>query len=96
MKNETPPPHPGEILLHYFMDRAGVNQKELAEHCHISFQRVNEIVNGRRGITVDTAVLLAQAFLTTPEYWLDMQARYDICMALEQGVPKIAPLVELK
>ncbi len=71
--------HPGETLKKDFLDRYGISQVELAEHLDISFQRVNEIINGRRGITPETAILLAQAFPpTSPEFWILLQAKYDL------------------
>ncbi|HME72364.1 MAG TPA: HigA family addiction module antitoxin [Myxococcota bacterium] len=64
------PSHPGEILLHEFLEPLGRTQIALAERLGISVQRINEIVRGKRGITPDTAWLLAQALGTSPELWL--------------------------
>jgi len=72
------PSHPGEILLHEFLEPLGRTQVALAEHLGISVQRVNEIVRGKRGITPDTAWLLAHALGTTPELWLNLQAAHDL------------------
>lgn len=69
--------HPGDVLREY-MTPIGITQVELAKHLGMSFQRLNEILNGRRGVTVDTALLLAQAFRTTPEFWLDLQRDWDL------------------
>ena len=100
MRNEAPPPHPGEILLNMFMKPIGINQKTLAEHIGVSFQRINEIVNGRRGITIDTAILLGDAFCLDPVYWMDAQAKYDIFIVeaelKERGIPRIEPLVKIR
>jgi addiction module HigA family antidote len=72
------PTHPGEILQEEFLKALGVTQVALAEHIDVSVQRVNELVRGKRGVTPDTAWLLAQAFDTTPEFWLNLQAAYDL------------------
>lgn len=70
--------HPGIILLKEYLDPMGLTQKELADHLEIPIQRINEIVNAKRGISPDTAWLLSEAFNTSPEFWLNMQALYDL------------------
>ena len=70
--------HPGEILLHEFLGPNGQSQKGLAEHLGISVQRVNELVRGKRGVTPDTAWLLAKAFQTSPEFWMNLQVAYEL------------------
>jgi antitoxin HigA-1 len=74
------PTHPGEILLEEFLVPLGVSQVQFAEHLEISIQRVNEIVRGKRGVTPDTAGLFSQALETTPEFWMALQANYDLAM----------------
>ena len=76
-KNRVPA-HPGEVLLEEFLTPLGISQVALAEHLEISLQRINEIVRGKRGISPETAWLLAQAFGTTPEFWLTLQASHDL------------------
>ena len=78
--NRTPT-HPGEILREDFLQPLELTQVELAEHLQIPLQRVNGIVRGRRAVTPETAWLLAQAFSTTPEFWLDLQAAYGLAPA---------------
>ena len=73
-----PPTHPGEILREDFLGPYGMTQTDLAERLGISFPRVNEIVNGRRGITPDTAIRLSRLFGTTPEFWLNGQLEWDL------------------
>ena len=86
--------HPGEVLKEQFLDKHGITQVELAEHLGISFQRVNEIINGRRGITPETAHLLAQAFRTNPDFWLAMQLRYDMdAFTAENKVRQVKPMI---
>jgi addiction module HigA family antidote len=72
------PTHPGEILLEDFMRPMEVTQTELAEHLSTSVQRVNELINGKRGVTPDTAWLLAGAFGTTAQFWINLQTNYDL------------------
>ncbi len=74
------PTHPGEILMEEFLRPAGITQSRLAEHLGIPVQRVNEIVKGKRGVSADTAWLLAGALGTTPEFWLNLQANYDLAV----------------
>ncbi len=72
---ERKPFTPGEILLEEFIQPAGLNQGELAELMAVPRRRVNEIVNGRRAITPDTAIRLSRVFGTSPEYWLILQQK---------------------
>ena len=72
------PTHPGEILLEDFLKPLGVSQVALAEHLDIPVQRVNELVRGKRGVTPETAWLLAGALGTTPEFWINLQANHDL------------------
>ena len=72
------PAHPGKILKEEFLDELGVSQVAFAAHIGVPVQRVNEIVRGKRGITSETAWKLAQALDTSPEFWLNLQATYDL------------------
>lgn len=72
------PSHPGEILMEDFIKPLGVTQVALAEHLNIPVQRINELVRGKRGVTPETAWLLAGALGTTPEFWLNLQANHDL------------------
>jgi addiction module HigA family antidote len=72
------PTHPGLILHEEFLTPLGVTQVALADHIGVSVQRVNELVRGKRGITPETAWLLAQALDTSPEFWLNLQALHDL------------------
>ena len=73
-----PPIHPGEILLEEFLNPLGISQNKLGRELGIPAQRINEIVRGKRAISVDTALRLARYFGTTPQFWLNLQMRYDI------------------
>ena len=72
------PTHPGKILLEEFLIPDKITQVELAKHIGIPLQRINEIVNGKRGVTPETAWLLAQAFGTSAEFWINLQTTYDL------------------
>jgi antitoxin HigA-1 len=72
------PTHPGEMLLEEFLNPMGLTQRELAEAIGVPYQRVNEIVNGRRGITPSTALRLAQFFGMSTEFWINGQMRWDL------------------
>lgn len=75
------PTHPGEILLEEFLVPLAITQVQLAEHLGISVQRVNEIVRQKRGVSPDTAWLFGKAFGTTPEFWMNLQAAFDLSQA---------------
>jgi len=70
--------HPGEILLEDFLVPMGLTQKELADSIRVPFQRINEIVSGKRGLTPSTALRLAKYFGTTAGFWLNLQMRRDL------------------
>lgn len=72
------PTHPGEMLLEEFLVPMGITQRELADAIHVPYQRVNEIVNQKRGITPSTALRLARFFNVSPDFWLNLQARWDL------------------
>jgi addiction module HigA family antidote len=72
------PTHPGEILAQEYLQPLALTQVEFAAHIGVPVQRVNEIIRGKRGITPDTAWLFSQAFGTTPEFWLNLQAMHDL------------------
>lgn len=72
------PTHPGVILLEEFLTPMELTQTKLAEHLGIPVQRINELINGKRGITTETAWLLAGAFKTSPEFWMNLQTQHDL------------------
>lgn len=73
--------HPGEILREEFMKPLGLSSYQLAKELHLTAPRVNDIVRERRAITADTAIRLSRYFRMPPEFWLGLQADYDIRMA---------------
>lgn len=72
------PTHPGEMLLEEFLSPMGLTQRELADGIHVPYQRVNELVNGKRGVTPHTALRLAKFLGTTPHVWMNLQLRWDL------------------
>lgn len=85
------PTHPGVMLSEEFLLPLGVTQVALAHHLDIPVQRINELVRGKRGVTPETAWLLAGALGTTPEFWLNLQANHDLARTRPRR--KIRPLV---
>ena len=80
-KDRLPPIHPGEILREEFLLPLGMSANELALALRVPSTRINDIVNEKRGITADTALRLARYFGTTPRFWTNMQASYELEVA---------------
>ncbi len=78
------PTHPGEMLLEEFLKPMGMTQKELSKAIKVPYQRINEIINGKRGITPSTALRLAKFFGTSEDFWLNLQLRWDLYRALKK------------
>ena len=72
------PTHPGEMLLEEFLNPMGLSQRDLAEAIEVSYQRVNELINKRRGITPSTALRLAKVFGTSAALWMNLQLRWEL------------------
>ncbi len=77
------PAHPGEMLLEEFLKPMGITQRDLANAINVPYQRVNEIINGRRGITPSTALRLAKVFGVSADFWMNIQLRWDLYFAKE-------------
>lgn len=75
---KRPPTHPGEMLRREFLDALGLSQAEAARRMGISTNRLNELVRGKRGVTADTAIALAELLGTSPELWLSLQTTWDL------------------
>ena len=76
--------HPGEVLLEEFIKPMGLSQNRLAIQIGVPPRRINEIVLGKRSITADTALRLARYFGTSPQFWLGLQADYDLDVAEDE------------
>ena len=89
------PTHPGEMLLEEFLKPMGIAQKELAKAIHVPYQRVNEIINGRRGVTPSTALRLGKYFRVSADFWMNIQLRWDLYFAQQseaEDLKSIKPL----
>ena len=89
-----PPVHPGEILRDDFLRPMGLSVYGLARALRISRPRVNDVVLGRRAVSVDTALRLGRYFGTTPEFWIHLQTRYDLDVAERTIRPRIEREIE--
>ena len=72
------PPHPGEVLREEFLLPMGITQQQLANGIHVPFQRINELVNGKRGVTPSTSLRLAKFFGVSEDFWMNLQIRWDL------------------
>jgi addiction module HigA family antidote len=91
MKEERMPPvHPGEILLEEFMKPLGLSQYRLAKAMRVYPRKINEIVQGRRAITADTALRLGRFFGTSAEVWMNLQAHYELEAARDELEEQVA------
>lgn len=88
------PVHPGEILKEEFMRPLSLSANALARAVRVPPNRISAIVNGERGLTADTALRLAKAFGTTPEFWLSLQKQYELDCARDEAtdIGRIEPL----
>jgi antitoxin HigA-1 len=78
------PTHPGEVLLEEFLIPMGLTRRQLADALHVPYQRVNDLVNGRRGMTSSTALRLARYFDNSPAFWMNLQLRWDFYFARQE------------
>jgi antitoxin HigA-1 len=83
------PTHPGEMLLEEFLKPMKLTQRDLAEGIIVPYQRVNEIVNGKRGITPSTALRLARFFGNSAGFWMNLQLRWDLYHARESEADEL-------
>jgi addiction module HigA family antidote len=88
-RRRLPPVHPGEILGEDLLKPLGISLNRLGRDLRVPVTRVSEIVHGRRSITADTALRLARYFDTTPEFWMNLQAAYDLEAAQRASADKI-------
>lgn len=95
IKNGMSPIHPGVILEKEFLLPLKVSASKLAAHIGVTSARVYEIVSGKRGITASTAIRLAAALGTTPEFWLNLQTAYDLRVEEISSKKDISKLVKL-
>jgi len=90
-KTKTMPPiHPGETLREDFLKPLGMTANRLAIELLVPVTRVNDIVRGKRAVTADTALRFARYFGTTPQFWMNLQANYDLDLAQDERGSEIA------
>ena len=90
------PTHPGEMLLEEFLNPMGLTQRELADAIHVPYQRVYELVNGRRGVTPSTALRLGKYFGMSADFWLNLQQRWDLYHAREAEAEELKRIKQLR
>lgn len=88
------PTHPGEMLRAEFLEPMGISQRELAEAIHVPYQRVNELVNQKRGVTPSTALRLAKFFNVSADYWLNLQSHWDLYWAQQSEKDDIESIAD--
>ena len=86
---EREPTHPGEMLRQEFITPLGLTQRELAAGIHVPYQRVNELVRGKRGMTPSTALRLSAFLRTSPDFWMNLQLRWDLYHAHQAEAEEI-------
>ncbi|MDZ8027743.1 MAG: HigA family addiction module antitoxin [Nostoc sp. DedQUE01] len=91
-----PPSHPGEILLKDFLEPMGISQRELADAIHVPYQRINEVVNQKRGITPSTALRLAKFFGNSSEFWLNLQQNWELYYVLKEEEEELKTITQFK
>lgn len=90
------PTHPGEMLLEEFLKPMELSQRELADGIRVPYQRVNELINRRRGITPATALRLAKYFGNTPGFWMNLQLRWDLYRAQQSEAEALRTIRRVK
>ncbi|WP_166984226.1 HigA family addiction module antitoxin [Paramicrobacterium fandaimingii] len=89
------PIHPGEVLMEDFIEGFGITQNKLAVSIGVPPRRINEIVHGKRAITADTALRLGKYFGTSAQFWINLQAHYDLDRAEDRVADQIAAITPL-
>ncbi len=89
------PTHPGEMLLEEFLRPMEITQRELAEAIHVPYQRINQIINEKRGVSPSTALRLAKFFDVSADFWMNIQLRWDLYFTMrseEKTLHTIQPI----
>lgn len=90
------PIHPGEVLMEDFIEGFGITQNKLAVAIGVPPRRINEIVHGKRAITADTALRLGRYFGVDPQFWLNLQTRYELEVAQDRVADQVAAIAPLQ
>ncbi len=92
---ELAPIHPGEILMHEFLEPMGISQYRVAKDISVPPRRINEIVHGKRGISADTALRLSRYFGMSERFWLNLQAAFDLEIGKDRLQGRLADEVKV-
>jgi len=90
------PTHPGEMLREEFLEPLNLTQKQLADSIQVPYQRINEIVSGKRGVTPSTALRLAKYFGMSPDFWLNLQIKFDLYSAQQKEKEVLTRIKQMK
>lgn len=90
------PTHPGEMLREEFLVPMNITQRELAEAVHVPYQRINELVNQKRGVTPSTALRLGKFFGVSPDFWLNLQMRWELYKTQNTEKKEIEAILDFK
>ena len=90
------PTHPGEMLRKEFLEPLNLTQKQLADSIQVPYQRINEIVSGKRGVTPSTALRLAKYFGMSPDFWLNLQIKFDLYSAQKKEREVLTRIKQMK
>ena len=89
-----PPTHPGEILLKDFLEPMGITQRQLADAIHVPYQRINELVNQKRGITPSTAIRLSKFFGNSSQFWLNLQQNWELYHVIKEEEEELKTILQ--
>ncbi len=99
LPTNRPPTHPGEMLLEEFLKPLGISQSDFAVRLGVSFPRLNKVINGKRCVTPDIALRLAQVLGMSADFWLDLQSDWDLWHAMQtekaEEIAQLEPLPDL-
>jgi addiction module HigA family antidote len=84
LPKKRPPTHPGQMLLKEFLEPMRMTQKEFSDHLGWTYARLNEIINGHRGVSAESALAFADAFQMEPQFWLNLQQNWDLWHAMKE------------
>jgi addiction module HigA family antidote len=93
LPKNRPPTHPGKMLLMEFLEPMGISQADFAKHLGWTYARLNEIVNGKRGVSANSALAFAEAFKMEPQFWMNLQRDWDLWHEMQEREP-IEPIDE--
>jgi addiction module HigA family antidote len=90
------PTHPGDMLLEEFLQPLGLSQRDLADGIHVPYQRVNELVNKKRGMTPSTALRLSKFLGTSADFWMNLQLRWDLYQTTRAEAAELKRIKRIK